>query len=48
MREWETFLVPWLLKEVAPKASGGWWPTHCWQISRQPGGAHPELTNHPV
>lgn len=30
--EWETQLVPWLLKECEPKATGEWWPTHCWQI----------------
>lgn len=32
--EWETQLVPWLLKECEPKANGEWWPTHCWQILR--------------
>ena len=31
--EWETLLVPWLLKECEPKATGEWWPTHCWQIT---------------
>ena len=31
--EWETQLVPWLLKECEPKATGEWWPTHCWQIT---------------
>lgn len=31
--EWETQLVPWLLKECEPKATGEWWPTHCWQIA---------------
>jgi len=31
--EWETQLVPWLLKQCQPEASGVWWPTHCWQIS---------------
>lgn len=31
-KEWETQLVPWLLKEACPKASGEWWPTHCWEI----------------
>jgi len=30
--EWEAQLVPWLIKEVAPKATGEWWPTHCWQL----------------
>lgn len=36
LAEWETQLVPWLLKECEPKASGGWWPTHCWQIEPDP------------
>jgi hypothetical protein len=31
--EWETQLVPWLLRECEPKANGEWWPTHCWQIA---------------
>lgn len=33
-QEWRTQLVPWLIREVAPKATGAWWPTHCWQINR--------------
>lgn len=33
-KEWDTQLVPWLLKECHPKATGGWWPTHCWQVPR--------------
>ena len=33
-REWREQLVPWLLREVEPKANGEWWPTHCWEISR--------------
>ena len=32
--EWRKQLVPWLIKEVEPKASGEWWPTHCWDIIR--------------
>lgn len=32
--EWSTQLVPWLIKECAPKADGEWWPTHCWQVPR--------------
>jgi hypothetical protein len=27
-QEWESGLVPWLLKELCPKADGSWWPTH--------------------
>lgn len=33
-KEWETQLVPWLLKEVCPQGDGRWWPTHCWQIDK--------------
>lgn len=33
--EWSEELVPWLLKQVAPKATGEWWPTHCWEIGRE-------------
>lgn len=32
---WRNELVPWLLKEVEPKASGVWWPTHCIEIERR-------------
>lgn len=32
--EWITQLIPWLLRECHPKASGEWWPTHCWQVPR--------------
>lgn len=31
--EWAHHLVPWLLRETEPKASGEWWPTHCWQLA---------------
>lgn len=27
-KEWSEQLVPWLLREVHPKADGRWWPTH--------------------
>jgi len=30
--EWANELIPWLLDQVEPKASGAWWPTHCWEI----------------
>ena len=30
--EWSLQLVPWLLNQVEPKATGDWWPTHCWEI----------------
>jgi hypothetical protein len=33
--EWSSQVVPWLLNEVEPKASGEWWATHCWQIERR-------------
>lgn len=32
--EWAGELVPWLLKQAVPKASGEWWPTHCWEIEK--------------
>lgn len=32
--EWDTQLIPWLLKEVEPKASGRWWPTHNLSLDR--------------
>lgn len=33
-QEWRDQLVPWLLKQVESKATGEWWPTHCWEIVR--------------
>jgi hypothetical protein len=30
--EWATQIVPWLLRECQPKASGDWWPTHCIEV----------------
>lgn len=30
--EWRDRLVPWLLNECEPKASGEWWATHCLEI----------------
>lgn len=30
--EWKDELVPWLLKQSVPRASGEWWPTHCWEV----------------
>lgn len=32
--EWENELTPWLIGQCEPKASGKWWPTHCWEITR--------------
>lgn len=32
--DWSTRLVPWLLAECEPKASGGWWITHAVEIKR--------------
>jgi len=31
-REWSLGLVPWLLKEAEPKATGGWWLTHAIEV----------------
>jgi hypothetical protein len=30
--EWQTKVVPWLLKQVEPKATGDWWFTHLVEI----------------
>lgn len=30
--EWTGRVVPWLLRECQPKATGEWWPTHCWEV----------------
>lgn len=29
---WASRLVPWLLRASVPKADGGWWPTHVWEV----------------
>ena len=29
---WESRLVPWLIREAVPRASGEWWPTHGWEL----------------
>lgn len=31
--EWESALVPWLLRACCPKADGGWWPTHAVEVT---------------
>jgi hypothetical protein len=31
---WADLLVPWLLREVVPRADGRWWPTHVWEVVR--------------
>ena len=31
--EWEEQFLPWLLKQVEPKASGDWWPTHLLELT---------------
>lgn len=33
--EWESVLVPWLLERDVPKATGKWWPTHCWNVQKE-------------
>ena len=30
--QWETKLVPWLIREAVPRGTGAWWPTHGWEI----------------
>jgi hypothetical protein len=32
--EWSGQLVPWLLREVEPKADGAWWITHSVEVAR--------------
>ena len=32
--EWSTQLVPWLLKQCEPKATGDWWVTHSLEVTR--------------
>jgi hypothetical protein len=39
--EWSLKLVPWLLKEVEPKASGGWHLTHSVEIERAASSGRP-------
>ena len=34
LAEWADQLVPWLLKECEPKASGKWHMTHCLEVAR--------------
>ena len=36
--EWANDLIPWLIKECAPKANGNWWPTHCWEVRHPTAG----------
>ena len=31
-QEWETKLVPWLIREACPRGTGDWWPTHAWEL----------------
>jgi hypothetical protein len=34
LRDWEDVLVPWLLRECHPRASGGWHITHAIEVER--------------
>lgn len=34
--EWKDQVVPWLLAQLEKKSNGNWWPTHCWQLAREP------------
>jgi len=36
-KEWAGQLLPWLIEQTVPKASGLWWPTHCWDVIRRAG-----------
>ena len=33
VKEWAEQLIPWLMRECAPKATG-WWITHSWEVVR--------------
>jgi len=35
LKEWGEVLVPWLLQECEPKATGRWWLTHVYEIERK-------------
>ena len=32
LQEWQTKLVPWLIREACPRGTGEWWPTHAWEL----------------
>lgn len=34
LRDWSDTLVPWLLKQVVPRASGKWWITHTIEVKQ--------------
>lgn len=36
--EWESKLVPWLIREVVPGGNGEWWPTHGWELDKHEEG----------
>ena len=36
VREWTDMLVPWLLENAVPRASGGWHLTHAVEVERVP------------
>lgn len=36
LQEWETKLVPWLIREACPRGTGEWWPTHGWELPTPP------------
>lgn len=38
--EWESKLVPWLIREACPKGCGEWWPTHGWELPRPREASH--------
>lgn len=35
LTDWSGILVPWLLKEAAPRADGGWFITHAIEVERR-------------
>lgn len=35
LEDWQSLLVPWLLKEAVPRADGGWFVTHSVEVERR-------------
>ena len=35
-KDWVDSVVPWILEQCVPKATGEFWPTHCWEVNNEP------------
>jgi hypothetical protein len=33
-KDWESTTVPWIVKNCVPRADGGWYITHAWEVQR--------------